>query len=162
MSPYAFLGSSVGTPEAASLCVRLTAWHDAMVAHERRLRTGRTTGACDDDCPHAEARALWTEAVATLGPRASELTFLRSRATDTAPSPHEVVTATTVGSRDRTIMPSSFPASDSPSWNPGIIRPQPADSFAPAPFGASSTQASTFASAPELANGPANPRCCGA
>ncbi len=80
MSPYAFLGSSVGTAEAASLCVRLTAWHDAMVAHERRLRTGRTTDACDDECPHAEARTLWTEALATLGPRASELTFLRSRA----------------------------------------------------------------------------------
>ena len=37
MSPYVVLGSSVGTAEAAALCVRLTAWHDAMVAHERRL-----------------------------------------------------------------------------------------------------------------------------
>src|SRR5688572_23815831 len=96
MSPYAFLGSSVGTAEAASLCVRLTAWHDAMVAHERRLRTGRTTDACDDDCPHAEARTLWTEARATLGPRASELTFLRSRAIAGSPSPRErAVTVTT-------------------------------------------------------------------
>lgn len=91
MSPYAFLGSSVGTAEAASLCVRLTAWHDAMVAHERRLRTGRTTDVCDDDCPHAEARTLWTEAVATIGPRASELTFLRSRAIDGSSSPQELV-----------------------------------------------------------------------
>jgi hypothetical protein len=96
MSPYAMLGSSVGTAEAASLCVRLTAWHDAMVAHERRLRTGRTTDACDDECPHIEAGALWTEALATLGPRASELTFLRSRANGVAPSPQEGVTATTV------------------------------------------------------------------
>ena len=95
MSPYAFLGSSVGTAEAASLCVRLTAWHDAMVAHERRLRTGRTTDACDDECPHAEARTLWTEALATLGPRASELTFLRSRAIDGSPSPQELVSAMT-------------------------------------------------------------------
>ena len=96
MSPYAMLGSSVGTAEAASLCVRLTAWHDAMVAHERRLRTGRTTDACDDECPHVEARALWTEALATLGSRASELTFLRSRANDVSPSPQEVVAATAI------------------------------------------------------------------
>jgi hypothetical protein len=92
MSPYAILGSSVGTAEAAALCVRLTAWHDAMVAHERRLRTGRTTDACDDECPHDEARTLWTEAMATLGPRASELTFLRSRANDLSP-PHQVAQA---------------------------------------------------------------------
>ena len=96
MSPYAILGSSVGTAEAAALCVRLTAWHDAMVAHERRLRTGRTTDACDDECPHDEARTLWTEALATLGPRASELTFLRSRANGVSPSPQEVVTPATV------------------------------------------------------------------
>jgi hypothetical protein len=85
LSPYAILGSSVGTAEAAALCVRLTAWHDAMVAHERRLRTGRATDACDDECPHDEARTLWAEAMATLGPRASELTFLRSRANDLSP-----------------------------------------------------------------------------
>ena len=96
MSPYAILGSSVGTAEAAALCVRLTAWHDAMVAHERRLRTGRTADACDDECPYDEARTLWTEALTTLGPRASELTFLRSRANGVSPSPQEVVTATTV------------------------------------------------------------------
>ena len=56
MSPYAILSSSVGTAEAAALCVRLTAWHDAMVTHERRLRTGRTADACDDECPHDETR----------------------------------------------------------------------------------------------------------
>jgi hypothetical protein len=80
MSPYAILGSSVGTAEAAALCVRLTAWHDAMVAHERRLRSGRTADACDDECPHAEAPALWSAAVTTFGDRARELEFLRSRA----------------------------------------------------------------------------------
>jgi len=96
MSPYAILGSSVGTAEAAALCVRLTAWHDAMVAHERRLRTGRTADACDDECPHDEARTLWSEALTTLGPRASELTFLRSRANGVSASPQEVVTATPV------------------------------------------------------------------
>ena len=96
MSPYAILNSSDGTAEAASLCVRLTAWHDAMVAHERRLRTGRTIDACDDECPHVDARALWTEALATLGPRAGELTFLRSRANGVLPSRQDVVTATAV------------------------------------------------------------------
>lgn len=80
MSPYAILGSSIGTAEAASLCARLVTWHDAMVAHERRIRTGPTRHACDEECPHVQARTLWSEALATLGPRARELTFLRSRA----------------------------------------------------------------------------------
>ena len=80
MNPYVMLGSGRGTSEAASLSARLAAWHDAMVAHERRLRTGRTADTCDDECPHVEARTLWAEALATFGTRASELTFLRSRA----------------------------------------------------------------------------------
>jgi hypothetical protein len=80
MNPYTILGSRVGTDEAKELSTRLSAWHDAMVAHERRLRTGATNDECDEDCSHAEARTLWSEAVATLGPRAKELTFLRTRA----------------------------------------------------------------------------------
>jgi hypothetical protein len=80
MNPYVILGSGLGTNDAASLGARLSAWHDAMVAHERRLRTGRANDVCDDDCPHAEARALWSEAMAMFGSRARELTFLRSRA----------------------------------------------------------------------------------
>jgi hypothetical protein len=96
MSPYAILGSRVGTAEAAALCVRLTAWHDAMVAHERRLRTGGAADACGDECPHDEARTLWTEALATLGPRARELTFLRSRANGVSASPQDVVATTTI------------------------------------------------------------------
>jgi hypothetical protein len=83
MNPYMILSSGLGTPEASALSARLSAWHDAMVAHERRLRTGATSDACDDECPHAEARALWPEAVAAFGARAQELTFLRSRAQDT-------------------------------------------------------------------------------
>ena len=78
MNPYLQLGSRVGTLEAASLAERLTAWHDAMVAHERRLRVERRDDLCDDECPHVEARTLWTEAVATLGDRAIELQFLRA------------------------------------------------------------------------------------
>ncbi len=86
MNPYLMLGSALGTNEATSLSARLFAWHDAMVAHERRLRTGKTKDACDDECPHAESPALWSEAVATFGSRAHELTLLRSRATEFARS----------------------------------------------------------------------------
>jgi hypothetical protein len=59
MNPYAMLASGLGTTEAAALGARLSVWHDVMVAHDRRLRAGTTTDGCDDDCPHAEARALW-------------------------------------------------------------------------------------------------------
>jgi hypothetical protein len=79
MNPYTMLSSGLDTHEATVLSARLSAWHDAMVAHERRLRTGIVTDACDDECPHAEARVLWPEAVALFGARAHELTFLRSR-----------------------------------------------------------------------------------
>ena len=94
MNPYVMLGSGLGTNEAAALSARLSAWHDAMVAHERRLRTGRTDDRCDDECPHAEARALWSEAVATFGPRAQELAFLRSRASAPVRRSHAGLAAT--------------------------------------------------------------------
>jgi hypothetical protein len=84
VNPYALLSSVTAASKTPSLGARLSAWHDAMVAHERRLRAGRSIDACDDDCPHAEARALWSEAVASLGSRANELAFLRSRATGDA------------------------------------------------------------------------------
>ena len=80
MNPYLTLSSRVATGEATSLSSRLEAWHDAMVAHERRLRSKRTNDACDDECPHVEARTLWAEARQLFGPRADELAFLRSRA----------------------------------------------------------------------------------
>lgn len=83
MNPYTTLGSGLDTHEAKALGARLSSWHDAMVAHERRLRTAATRDGCDDECPHAEARTLWSEAVATFGARAQELIFLRSRAQDT-------------------------------------------------------------------------------
>lgn len=86
MNPYALLASSIGTTEATSLSTRLTAWHDAMVAHLRRLRTSRRRDVCDDDCPHVEAQALWSEAVRTFGSGAARLTFLRSHGMrETAP-----------------------------------------------------------------------------
>lgn len=80
MNPYVMLGSSLATNDALTLGARLSAWHDAMVAHERRLRSGPAPDACHDDCPHADAPRLWSEAVLVFGARAHELTFLRSRA----------------------------------------------------------------------------------
>jgi hypothetical protein len=97
MNPYAIVGSGIGTTDAASLRARLMAWHDAMVAHERRLRSGQITDACDDECPHVEARALWTEVSAVLGRRANDLRFLRSRALgDLASSDHLIASAKSV------------------------------------------------------------------
>ena len=78
MNPYAMVDMNVGATGPGPLRARLMAWHDAMVAHERRLRSGYDR--CDDECPHVEARTLWAEAVEVLGPRAREVTFLRSRA----------------------------------------------------------------------------------
>ena len=78
MNPYAMLASHIGTPEAASLSARLTAWHDAMVAHLRRLRAIAADALCDDECPHVQARSLWPEAVAIFGASADRLSFLRS------------------------------------------------------------------------------------
>ena len=80
MNLYTILSSGPGSPEAIALSARLSAWHDAMVTHERRLRAAVASDTCDDECPHAEARALWPEAVATFGARAHDLTFLRSKA----------------------------------------------------------------------------------
>ena len=83
MNLYTIIGSGLGTHEASALSARLSAWHDAMVAHERRLRARTTSDECDDECPHAEARALWSEAVAAFGARSQDLIFLRSRAQET-------------------------------------------------------------------------------
>jgi hypothetical protein len=80
MTLYTTLSTGAGTREATALGARLAALHDAMVAHERRIRAGTTSDACDEECAHAEARALWLEALATFGRRAHELAFLRSRA----------------------------------------------------------------------------------
>ena len=80
MKPYAIADLASGTADTASLRARLQSWHDAMVTHERRLRVDPDADPCDDECPHVEASALWREAAALLGPRAGELTFLRSRA----------------------------------------------------------------------------------
>lgn len=86
MNLYSVLSAGVGRPEATSLGARLAEWHDAMVAHERLLGIRDSIDRCDDDCPHADASRLWAEAVDLFGPRAGELTFLRSRATTRSPA----------------------------------------------------------------------------
>ena len=90
MNHYSILGSATSTPEAAALSARLSAWHDAMVMHERRLGLGSPGAQCHDECPHAEAGDLWAEALLVFGARAEGLTFLRSRAAvpaDVGPGP---------------------------------------------------------------------------
>ena len=81
MNPYILIGSRLGLPDAESLLKRLTEWHDAMVAHERRQRTGDRRDECDDECVHAQARELWSEALTTFGRDARELVFLHASAT---------------------------------------------------------------------------------
>lgn len=76
MNIYRMIGNALGTPEAIELSERLSAWHDAMVAHER---SARQPDGCDDECPHVDAASLWREAAQLYGERASELVFLRSR-----------------------------------------------------------------------------------
>jgi hypothetical protein len=91
MNLYAMVGAGIGSPEAAALRTRLSAWHDAMVAHERKIRAGRTERVCDEECPHAEARHLWREAVETFGEGARGLTFLRTRATEAVKAARRLV-----------------------------------------------------------------------
>jgi hypothetical protein len=81
MNMYTMVGSGLGTAAATALSTRLAAWHDAMVAHERKIRAGRPDAVCDEECPHSEARTLWIEALEVFGDRAQELAFLRSHAT---------------------------------------------------------------------------------
>jgi hypothetical protein len=81
MNLYTMVGSGIGSLEATALGKRLAAWHDAMVAHKRKIRAGRTEEVCDEECPHAEARSLWVDAMEIFGDRAEELSFLRSCAT---------------------------------------------------------------------------------
>jgi len=111
MNPYAILGSGVGTDEAASLCARLHTWHDAMVAHERRLRADRMAHRCGEDCPHIEARTLWVEALATFGTRANDLTFLRSRAVVASEASELVVPTATLSTATGTAKAANRPRS---------------------------------------------------
>lgn len=78
MNPYAMPASGNGASTSSALAARLATWHDAMVAHERRARSAGGSR-CDDECPHADARPLWRDALQTFGADARQLAFLRSR-----------------------------------------------------------------------------------
>ena len=91
MNLYTMIGSGLGSLEATALGKRLAAWHDAMVAHERKIRAGRTEEVCDEECPHGEARSLWVDAIEIFGDRAQELRFLRSRAMASSESSKRLV-----------------------------------------------------------------------
>ncbi len=86
MKLYALIGSRAGSHEATALSERVAAWHDDMVSHERQLRTGRAGIDCHEDCPHSEARVLWTEVLSIFPEYAPDLSFLRSRAAHSAES----------------------------------------------------------------------------
>jgi hypothetical protein len=79
-----------------------------MVAHDRKIRAGRAEEVCDEECPHAEARTLWAEALDVFGDRAQELTFLRSRAAlYSKPSEERVASASVMSeAADRVRRPS--------------------------------------------------------
>jgi hypothetical protein len=77
MNVYRSLANAVGTGEALELAHRLAVWHDAMVVHRRQGGSFRGPR-CDVDCPHAEAEALWSNALEAYGERAHELGFLRT------------------------------------------------------------------------------------
>ena len=98
MNLYTMVGSGLGTTEPTALSARLATWHDAMVAHERKIRAGRDE-VCDEKCPHAQARALWVEALEIVGDRAKELAVLRSSATVASQPSEELVAPAVVASR---------------------------------------------------------------
>lgn len=79
MNLYAAIASRTNSPDAHALSGRLAEWHDAMVAHERHLGRTDKPAACGEDCPHAEARLLWAEALMAYGEAAHELSFLRAK-----------------------------------------------------------------------------------
>src|SRR5687768_12934689 len=56
MNPYGIAELGTDTADAVSLRARLMAWHDAMVTHERRLRSDPTADFCGDECPRV---SLW-------------------------------------------------------------------------------------------------------
>jgi hypothetical protein len=77
---YRLLAGRIGTADAIELAQDLAAWHDTMVLHERAQTALGAQCSSADDCPHTEARDLWSRARKTFGPDAERLTFLRTSA----------------------------------------------------------------------------------
>jgi hypothetical protein len=76
MNIYRSIAHMVGTADALALSEQLSAWHDAMVAHQRPADT-LGSSECDPECPHAMAKSLWQNAIDVLGHHAARLTFLQ-------------------------------------------------------------------------------------
>jgi hypothetical protein len=88
MHLYRHIGNQIGTIEARDLAEQLVAWHDAMVRH-LRVAGVRRADACDEDCPHEDASALWSAAQEVFGERAAGLVFLSAHGRAAAPhKPH--------------------------------------------------------------------------
>jgi hypothetical protein len=97
--------------------MRLAAWHDAMVAHDRKIGAGRAEEVCDEECPYAEARRLWAEALEVFGDRAQELTFLRSRAAlDSKPSDERVASASAMSEAADRVRHSTGAGHNATAW----------------------------------------------
>ena len=78
---YRAFANRVGTSDALAFAHNLQHWHDAMELHRESLtRLGFAPDGHPEweDCPHAEARRLWHEALRVLGSRAGELEFLHA------------------------------------------------------------------------------------
>jgi hypothetical protein len=73
---YRVIGDAIATAEARELAEQLVAWHDAMVKHLRAVTL--RGAACDDGCPHEQARLFWPQALELFGDDAVKLSFLRT------------------------------------------------------------------------------------
>ena len=76
MNVYRVIGDAIASLEARELAERLVSWHDAMVKHLRAVTI--RGAACDEECPHEQARLLWSEALEIFGGDADRLAFLRT------------------------------------------------------------------------------------
>jgi hypothetical protein len=75
MNMYRTVADRIGTIEASQLAHQLVQWHDAMVKHLRVMNGRRRR--CPDECPHDEARTLWSAALNVFGEQAGQLGFLQ-------------------------------------------------------------------------------------
>lgn len=87
VTPYRTTLNALGTDEALRLADDLEHWEGPMRTH--RDTVARLGFAPDGhpgwtDCPHAEARRLWTRAVGQLGDRARSFAFLQQCAASAA------------------------------------------------------------------------------
>lgn len=88
MNMYQALGDAAATFDGRDLAARLVSWHDSMVMHLRAISFRGV--ACDEGCPHEQARLLWAEAMDVFGRKAKRLAFLRTHGDMSTPSGADV------------------------------------------------------------------------